>query len=434
MRHGFARLWAASGLSNVADGLGAVAFPWLATTLTDSALLIALTGVATRLPWLLFSLPAGVLADRLDRRRVMVTMNAARGIVLAALALLTAVGGLTLPLLYAGALLLGFAEVLVDNTSQVILPAVVGRDGLERANGRLMATHFVAEDFGGRPLGGVLVGAALALPFAAGAGLVSVAAVLLLTLRGSFRAIPGPSGPPGAGRESGRRSMRAEMAQGVRWLWRHPLLRPLAVTLAVVNGASQAGMAVYVLYAQELLDLGAVGFAVLGSAFGAGGVIGGLVAEAVSRRLGRARSLVLLVVVWTAAYAVMGLVAQAYVVAVAMAATGVVAVLWNVVTVSMRQTLVPDHLLGRVNSVYRLLGWGAIPLGMAAGGGLVTLVETLASREAALRAPYLVAAAASLGLLLYVRRHLNAAAIARAYAAGADAPPAPAPARPREEA
>jgi MFS family permease len=117
----FWRLWGASTASNLGDGAATVAFPWLATTLTDSAFLIALMGVALRLPWLLFSLPAGALADRLDRRRVMVTMNAARSLLIGTLALLVALDAATLPLLYTMALLLGFAEVMVDNTSQVVL-------------------------------------------------------------------------------------------------------------------------------------------------------------------------------------------------------------------------------------------------------------------------------------------------------------------------
>ncbi|MGP4113953.1 MFS transporter [Streptomyces sp. 4N509B] len=415
-RGGFGRLLGANMLTNLGDGAALVAFPWLASTLTDSAFLVALAGVALRLPWLLFTLPAGVLADRLDRRHVLVATNAARALLFGLLALLVALEATSLPLLYACALALGSAEVMADNTSQVLLPAVVGRERLEAANGWLMSAHIVVNDFAGRPVGGVLVAAALALPFAFSAGTVALAAVVLLTLRGSFRAVPaaGPAAPPSGA------SMRAEIGEGVRWLWGHPVLRPLAISLALTNTATMGVNAIYVLYAREILHLDAVGYSLLLAAGGVGGLLGGLLAVRVSRLVGRAGSLVLLVLIETAAYAVGALSSNAYVVGAAMSTIGFGVVLWNVVTVSLRQTVIPDHLLGRVNSVYRLLGWGAMPLGMLCSGGLVALVEALAGREAGLRAPFVAVVLVLLGVLAYVRRHLHGPAIEAALAA---APP-----------
>ncbi|GAA2055598.1 MFS transporter [Streptomyces cheonanensis] len=399
-RGGFARLWGASTASNLGDGVTMVAFPWLATTLTDDAFLIAAMGVALRLPWLLFSLPAGVLADRLDRRRVMVTMNAARALVICLLGLLVAADAHSLPVLYLCALALGFAEVLVDNTAQVILPAVVGKDGLALANGRLMSTQIVTDDFVGRPLGGVLLGVSLALPFAFGAGAAAIAAVLLLTLRGTYRAAPAAPGP--------RRPVRAEIAEGVRWLWAHPLLRPLAVALALLNTAGAAVLAIQVLYAREILGLGSLGFAVFTAASGVGGLLGGLLAHRVTRRIGRVRSLMLLLVLELGAYVVGAVSSSALLVGAVVAVAGFGAVLWNVVTVSLRQALVPDALLGRVNSVYRLLGWGCLPVGMVVSGALVTLVEHGVGREAGLRTPFVLAAVLTCGTFWYLRRHLTA--------------------------
>ncbi|WP_052852446.1 MFS transporter [Streptomyces avicenniae] len=421
----FLRLWTAVTFANLGQGASAIAFPWLATTLTDNALAIALVGAAVRLPWLLFSLPAGALADRLDRRRIMLAMSAARVVVLGTVALLVALDVMSLPLLYVCALVLGFAEVLFDNTSQVLLPSLVDRDRLAAANGRLMAGQIVTEDFFARPVGGFLLGLALAAPFAFDALTAAVAGVLLLTLRGTFRAaapaVPAQTTVPSAvpaqtGQDAQptapappvvRRRMRADIAEGVRWLWRHPLLRPLALSLAVLNVAGQGIMATYVLYAQEVLDLGAFGFAVLTSVGGVGGLLGGLLAARVTRRIGTARSLFCLLAIDTVAYTTAVLSSDAYLVGAAMAVTGFGIVMWNVVTVSLRQTLIPDHLLGRVNSVYRLLGWGSMPLGMAAVGGLVVAVEALAGREAGLRTPYVVALVCIAGLSLYMRRHLR---------------------------
>ncbi|WP_129842249.1 MFS transporter [Streptomyces sp. RFCAC02] len=405
----FLRLWAAGTVANLGQGATAVALPWLAATLTRDALAIALVGVAIRLPWLLFSLPAGMLADRLDRRRIMLAMAAVRALAVGAIAALVAADAMSLPLLYACALLLGFTEVLFDNTSQVLLPAVVDRARLAAANGRLMAGQIVTEDFFAKPVAGVLLGVALALPFAFDAATAAVAAVLLLTLRGGFRA--GGTGVPAA-----RRSARAEIAEGVRWLWRHPLLRPLAVSLAVFNMAGAGVAAVQVLYAREILGLGSLGFAVLTSAGGVGGLLGGLFASRVTRRIGMARSLFALLGVEAAVYATAAVVSDAWPVAVMTGVSGFGVVMWNVVTVSLRQTLIPDHLLGRVNSVYRLLGWGTMPLGMAAAGVLVGAVEAFAGREAGLRAPYAVTLAAVAVLALYMRRHLRQRSIDAALA------------------
>ncbi|MDT0441655.1 MFS transporter [Streptomyces johnsoniae] len=409
----FWTLWSASTVTNLGQGASAVAFPWLATTLTNDAFLVALTGVAVRLPWLLFSLPAGVLADRLDRRHLMLWMSAARALIVGVVALLVALDAMSLPVLCACALALGFAEVLFDNTAQVLLPSVVARAHLPTANGRLMAAQMVSDDFVARPLGGALLGFALAAPFVFDAGAAVATGAVLLLLRGSYRVRTAHE--PGA-KAAPRRSMRAEIAEGVRWLWGIPVLRRLAVSLAVINGSTQAALAVYVLYAQEVLGLGPVGFAVLTSAAGAGGVLGGLLAGRAARRLGPARSLLVLLALQVIAFAAAAVASHALVVGVAMSATGFGAVLWNVTTVSLRQTIIPDRLLGRVNSVYRLLGWGAMPLGMLAGGGLVALVEAEFGREAGLRAPFLAVAVICAALTVYVRRHLHARAIAEALA------------------
>ncbi|MEO3750308.1 MFS transporter [Streptomyces sp. B6B3] len=412
----FWKLFVASTLGNLGQGVTAVALPWLATTLTTNAFLIALVGVAQRLPWLVFSLHAGALADRLDRRRLMVAMSLLRALVLGGTAVLIAADAMTLPVLLVCALVLGFVEVLFDNTAQVILPAVVDRAQLPTANGRVMSAQIVTDDFFGRPLGGLLLGVALAVPFAFDAGMALVAALALFTLRGAFRA-SGASADGDPADKPPRRSMRAEIAEGVRWLWGHSLLRPMAIALAVTNAAGQGALAIYVLYAQEILHLGPGGFAVLISVGGVGGLLGGLLAGRASRRLGPGRSLVVTLLLELAAFATAAFTSNAYLVGAVMGTLGFGVVLWNVVTVSLRQTIIPDRLLGRVNSVYRLLGWGCMPLGMALGGGLVALVEELAGREAGLRAPFLAVVLVLGCLLLYVRRHLNGRAIEAALAA-----------------
>jgi len=160
------RLWGAVASSNLGDGLVSLALPWLASLLTRDALAIAGVALASRLPWLVFSLQAGVLTDRFDRRRLMVVANSLRAVIATGLSVAILLDAASLPLLYVAAFGLGMCEVVFDNTSQALLPSLVARERLERANGNLMGAQMVIADFVARPFAGALVGVALSLPFA----------------------------------------------------------------------------------------------------------------------------------------------------------------------------------------------------------------------------------------------------------------------------
>jgi MFS family permease len=285
----FWRLRSASTLSNLADGLVKIALPLVAVTLTDSPGLVAGVTLAVTLPWLLFALPAGALADRVDRRIAMATANVVRAATVAALAVTLVLGlesSAAIWALYAVALLLGTAETVHDTSAQSILPQVVPRDRLPRANGHLIAAELTANEFVGPPLGGLLVAAGTAAAFATPAALWAAAVgVLLLLLRGSF-AVP---------REESS-TLRAEVAEGLRYLWRQRLLRTLAAMTGLFNFATNATFAVFVLYAvgpSSAMGLTGATFGLLFATLAAGNLIGALLADPIIRRLGRSRSLFL---------------------------------------------------------------------------------------------------------------------------------------------
>jgi MFS family permease len=383
----FRRTIAASGFANLADGVFQVALPLLAVQLTRSPLLIAGVTVAARIPWLLLSLVAGALADRLDRRQTMVRVNLARTVLLGGLALAVAAGLASLPMLYAVAFLLGVGETLFDTSAQSLLPAIVRRDDLTRANSRLYAVELVANMFVGPPLGGLLAGLALALAFGLPAAAYLAGAGCLALLAGSFR--PAREGPP--------TRLREDVAEGVRFVWRHPVLRPLAIMLGVQNLAFAAYGAVFVLFAVAPgpMGLSEAGFGVLSAALGVGALLGTWLAVPTERRLGRARTLALCVVLSAASLAVPAVTANPVLVGLSLALSGLPMVLWNVVTVSLRQRITPDRLLGRMNASYRLVGWGTMPLGAFLGGAVA---EALG-----LRATFVLAAASVLALLVWFR-------------------------------
>jgi MFS family permease len=385
---GFRRLWVASALSNLADGVFQVALPLLAVTLTKSPALVAGVALAQRLPWLVMALPAGALADRLDRRRTMVRVDVLRVVVMGALAIAVGLDAASMPVLYVAAVVLGVGETLFDTAAQSILPSLVDRSQLSTANGRLQAVELTTNQFIGPPLGGVLAAAALASAFAVSAGAYLLAALVLVAIAGSFR----PERPvDGTG---ATRSMRTDIAEGVRFVWHNAVLRTLALMLGATNLGWTAYYAVFVLYAVRPgpMGLSKAGYGLFVTVGAVGGLVGAWLGPRVERVLGRARSLLLAVTVFGAALAVPAITASVALNAVAFGMAGLWSVVWNVITVSLRQRITPDRLLGRMNSTYRLLGWGTMPLGAALGGAIAQWVG--------LRAAFAVAALVHVPLLL----------------------------------
>lgn len=423
------RLWVASVVSNLGDGVAGVAYPWLASALTRNPIHIAAVAVVTRLPWLLFSLPAGVVTDRVDRRKLAAWMDVFRfvftlGVAFAVLAMEAnlaspdqiaagaasppAGAGLLLAVVYLAALLLGTAEVFRDNAAQTLLPAIVEKEDLEVANGRLWGAEMVMNSFIGPPLAGVLLAAAFSLPFFLDAGSFAVAAALVFLMVGEFRPKQDSTGPIVPV------SFWSDLKEGVRWLWSHPLFKPMAIALGVLNGTMMMSLATFVLFAQEVLDLDATRFGLLTTGIALGGVVGSFTAHRVAGALGQGGSLFATILLSAASLVVSGLTSSFWVFWAMGVVSAMMGVLWNVITVSLRQSLIPDRILGRVNSVYRFIGWGMMPIGSVLGGIVVSVVEPALGREWALRAPFLLAAMITGLLFVYAAPRLNSARIEEA--------------------
>lgn len=398
-------LFSASAVSNLGDGIAMVALPWLATLLTRDPMLIASVATAQRLPWLLFALPAGVWTDRADRRKMMLRADIVRiALMVCIVGMVFSVGSLPVPegagqgamlALVGLAFLFGTAEVFRDNAAQTILPAIVAKDDLERANGQMWSAEDVAGRFIGPPLAGALIAASVAVPFGGNALLYGVSALLVSLIvlpRQPLRA---------------RRSFWEELGEGLLWMRGNPTILQLAIMLAVVNFVGVGSMAVLVLYAQDILHLGAGAYGVLLTCGALGGVLGGIAAPSVAGRLGARLSLFVALLMFVLASLSLAITASVYVAGAALFIEGLAGLLWNVVTVSYRQRHIPDHLLGRVNSVYRFFGWGAIPFGTFAAGAVVALAEPELGRQGALYLPFFAAAGISFLLLVYAARRLR---------------------------
>jgi len=387
--HNYRLLLSASSVSNLGDGIAMVALPWLATMLTSDPLFIAGVATAQRLPWLLFSLPVGVWTDRADRRLLMFRADLVR-VALMIFTVLMIVSQTSMPPTETGlaailsltviAFLFGSAEVVRDNAAQTVLPSIVAHADLERANGQMWSAEQVCGQFIGPPVAGLLIASAVALPFGVNASFYALSAILIWLI-----ALP-PRGTAVSSR------FLPALLEGFGWMRRNPIILRLAIMLGAINAVFIGGMTVLVLYAQEVLHLSATGYGLLLTVGAVGGVAGGFLAPVLAARLGMKRSLLAALCTFTIINLILGFFASPALAGIALFLEAAAGMLWNVVTVSYRQRLIPGELLGRVNSVYRFLGWGAMPFGAMGAGALVAALTPAMGRLEALHTPYLFAA------------------------------------------
>ncbi|MDG4825019.1 MFS transporter [Asanoa sp. WMMD1127] len=366
----FRTLWAGSAVTNVADGIVKLTLPLAAVSMTDSPALVAGTTLANTLPWLLFSLHAGALADRVDRRLLIMTMAAVRALVLAALVSGILADMLPLAGLYAGALLLGTAEVFADTTRMSVVPMVVPRNRMESAIAKLTATETVANEFIGPPLGGLLAAAGLAVALGAGGAGYVAALLALAVMTGRYRSERNPRSMASAP------GLRADIWEGVQYVWRERVLRTLLLVAGGASGCWSAWMSVIAVYAVTPgpMDLNRSEYGLLIGAVGVGGVVGAAAAPTLTRRLGRPVVLAISVVCFAVLLGGPAISSSPPLIAVTTLLGGAGAGAWNVTYSSLRALVVPDEMMGRYSGVSRLTSWGAMPLGALAAGFTAELI------------------------------------------------------------
>jgi MFS family permease len=394
----FTALWLATGTANLADALALFVLPLIALRVTPSAGLVAGVTVALTLAWPLFGLPAGVIVDRVDRRRLLASVNVVRVLALAGLTLSLVTGGPSIGWVYAAALALGIGETLVDTGLAALIPqTVTGTEPLGRANARLEVAQNVMNQFLGPPLAGVLAVAGLAWVTGAGALLYLAAIPLLAAMRGRYRVAAATT-----------MKQKGELTAGLRFIWRSPLLRALTVLTAAMNVFWAAWVAVLVVYAVDPgpVGLSPAGYGVLLTAMAVGGVAGAAVVTPLRRRLGAHRLLALDVVGTILLIGTPAVTANPWAIGAAMAVGGAGSSVWRVIVAVIRQAVTPAELLGRVYSASRVISWGVLPVGAALGG--------LLAEGWGVRAVFVVGGLASVGLLLAYAATIRPAALAAA--------------------
>jgi len=353
----FWKVWTAATASNVGDGIVLAALPLLAASLTREPVAVAATTIAVRLPWLLFGLFAGVIVDRVDRLRAMIFTDIGRTLAFVGIALVVATDTVTLAMLYAIIFGVGVLETIFDTAAMSLTPSLVAMEQLERANARINGAQIAANEFVGPPLGAALFAAAAALPFGVNAATFAASVVILLTVGGRYR-------PASVARSS----VVGDIRDGFGFLWRQPVIRAFAIGAGAINLGFTAGASVLVLHAQDNLGADEIGFGLLLTAAAVGGITGSQVAPWVIERLGRGPSILASVAAVTLGMVAMGAATDLWVAGAGFALFGFAGEVWNIVSVTYRQAATPDALLGRVMSGFRVIAYGAFPIGAVLGG------------------------------------------------------------------
>lgn len=361
MGRDFRWLLASSWTSNVGDGVALAAAPLLIASMTSSPILVAAGAILQFLPWLLFGLHAGAIADRFDRRRLVMVANAARAVVLAGLCAFLLTGTANIWIVLATAFLYGTAEVFVDTAGSTLLPMLVKPADLGIGNARLQAGYLVANQFAGPPLGAFLFAAGTAWPF-----LLEILCVLLAVVLIS-RMARTPVLPRSAG--AGERShVHTDIGEGLRWLWQNPPVRMLVLIILVFNVTWAAPWGVLVLYATEHLNMGAVGYGALTTASAAGGLLATLCFGWLERHVSFATLMRVVLSLEVLMHLAFALTTAGWVALVIMFVFGAYAFVWGTISTTVRQRLVPAELQGRVASVNMVGVFGGMVIGQALGG------------------------------------------------------------------
>jgi predicted MFS family arabinose efflux permease len=354
---GFRWLLASSWVTNIGDGVALAAGPLLVASQTHDPLLVAMAALLQRVPWLLFGLHAGVAADRLDRRLIVVTADVLRAGVLLALALVIVTGAVNVGLVLVAVFVLGTAETLADTTTSTLLPMLVAPAELGLGNARLMVGQITANQLAGPSIGAALFALGMAWPFAVQATCMALGAALVSRL---------PVARPA--RPETHDTARRQIADGLRWLWHHPPVRTLTITIVVFNVTFGAAWSVLVLYATERLGLGDIGFGLVTTVGAVGGVLGSWCYGWIERRVSLADVMRVGLVIETLTHLSLALTTTPAVALLVFLVFGAHAAVWGTTASSIRQRAVPAAYQGRVGAAYMMGVHGGLVAGSAVGG------------------------------------------------------------------
>ncbi len=355
----FRWLLGSSWVSNIGDGVVYAGGPLLVASETREPFLVALAAVLQYLPWPIFGLFAGVIADRVDRRRLVAAADVCRVVVLVVLTGTIVTGEVNIAVVLAAIFLLGIGETFADTTTSTLMPMLVHKRDLGIANARVMAGVVTLNQLVGPPIGALLFGLGRSLPFLTQGVCVALSVVLVLRIRlpEHRREVP-----------TGRASIRVDIREGLSWVWHHAAVRTLVLTIVTFNVTFGAAWSVLVLYSLDRLGMGALGFGLLTSALACGGILGTLSYGWLERRVSLGSMMRVGLVLETLTHLVLAVNTVPWVAMVVFFVFGAHAFIWGTISSTVRQRAVPTHVQGRVASVYLIGVTGGMVVGSILGG------------------------------------------------------------------
>lgn len=364
----FRALWLASTSGALADGIAASALPLLMVGLTHDPVTVSLLQVAAGLPWLVLGLHAGVLSDRWDRRRILWGADLFRTLIVIGLILVVAADATSVPALLTFALLYGGATVLFRSASPAMLPSLVSEADLAKANGRLQTGTTTTGSLAGPSLGGILFALAAWVPLLTQAVALAISVIALRRLPSRPRPEP-----------TTRHPMRADIAEGLRFIVRDPTLRALAIATALLAASTGMLLAVLVLHVIDALRAPESTYGLLFTLYAAGSLAAATAATKVHERWGTRRCLITSASLGALSMLIVGWGTSVIHAATGMVLLGVATMLYNIIAVTVRQRRTPDRLLGRVSSVFNVIGVGSLPVAALAAGVIANAYGTRSS-------------------------------------------------------
>lgn len=360
----FSRIWSASLITNLADGVLKLAAPLLAVSLTEDPVLIGLLSALSLLPWLFFAIPIGVYVDRTDRRRALIQGNVLRSIVGIVLAFAIAEDFINIWILLSAIFFIGICEVLVDTTSQSVLPQILDRSEFEKGNSRLQISEVIVAQFVGSPLSGFLYAIAIGLPFFFSTAGFFVAALVIAVI--PFKKELSSINPHDVKKE--KMGILGDIKFALSFIYREKSIFAIVVVTTSIGFFYSLSNAIAPLFLLKELDIPVRLFGVVLAIQGVGALIGSITAPRISSALGRGRALALNLLLASSMIVLTGLAPNAVVYVVISVIIGFTISIWNILLMSLYQSLIPSHLYGRIHGARRTIVWGLMPLGSVIGG------------------------------------------------------------------
>ena len=392
--HDFSRIWSASLITNLVDGVLRLAAPLLAVSLTEDPILIGALTALGLLPWLFFAIPIGAIVDRVDRRKALVLGNSLRAAIALFIAFAVSQGFINIWLLLISVFFFGICEVLVDTTSQAVLPQILDKSNYERGNSRLQISEVIVSQFAGAPLSGLLYAVSIALPFFFSTTGFILAGLLILLFPFEREINARKEGEVG----QAKLGLKGDIKFALNYLYQDKQIFSIVVITTLLGFFYSLSNAIAPLFILKELKVSPALFGVVLAIQGVGALAGSIAAPMVSKYLGRGKALAINVFFASLLVIFIGLSPNAYFFVAVSVLIGFTISVWNILLMSLYQSLIPPELYGRIHGARRTIVWGLMPIGAIIGGVIA---------RGGLRLPFLIGGVIATLIAFFSYKHIK---------------------------